>query len=49
MTTAKLQYITDEHDNLRMRRRDETDVFIKESDDLRRKLLEYEQSADYHK
>ena len=41
ITNTRLTYLTEEHERLRMRRRDETDVFIKESDDLKRKLYEF--------
>jgi chromosome segregation ATPase len=42
ISNSRLAYITEEHDNLRMRRRDETDMFFKESDELKRKIFEYE-------
>lgn len=29
MANTKLKYVTDEYDNLRLRRRDETDIFMK--------------------
>lgn len=41
VTNNRLSYLTEEHERLRMRRRDETDVLIKESDDLKRKLYEF--------
>lgn len=39
---TRLSYLTDEHEKLRMRRRDQTDIFIKESDELKRKLYQTE-------
>lgn len=41
-TDTRLTYLTGEHDRLRMRRRDETDLLIRESDDLKKKLFEFE-------
>lgn len=42
VANSRLSYISEEHDNLRLRRRDETDLLSKEADDLRRKIFEYE-------
>jgi chromosome segregation ATPase len=42
VANSRLGYLTEEHDTLRTRQRNETDLFYRESDELRKKLLEYE-------